>query len=125
MKVSRESLKNLLLNNVCEVKFLRRRPLIGKPLTRRMLCTLSYSLLNSDNGRLTLNFRPTYRPPRFNPAQKNLLTVWDIFMQDYRNINCDDVEIVAQIPANEQFWKYFAERLQYLTPEQKVEFQDR
>ena len=124
MKVSREQLKTILLNNVCEIRFVRRRPLINAPPTRRMMATLSYTLLNSTNGRLTLNFRPTIRPPRFNPAQKNLLTVWDIFMQDYRNVNCDDVEIVATIPANEKFWEYFAAKLQNMTPQQKLAYQN-
>ena len=125
MKVTRDQLKAILLNNVCEIKFLRRRLLTGKPSTRRMMATLSYTLLNSTNGRLTLNFRPTYRPARFNPAQKNLLTVWDIFMQDYRNVNCDDVEIIAKIPANEKFWEYFANVLQKMTPQEKITFQDK
>lgn len=124
MKVSREQLKSILLNNVCEIKFLRRRPVIGRPPSRRMLATLSYSLLNSADGRLTLNYRPTIRPPRYNPAQKNLLIVWDIFMQDYRNVNCDDVEIVATIPANEKFWEYFAAKLQNMTPQQKLAYQN-
>jgi len=125
MKVSREQLKTILLNNVCEIKFLRRRPLADRSPFRRMMATLSYSLLNSTNGRLTLNFRPTYRPPRFNPAQKNVLTVWDIFMQDYRNVSCDEMEIVATIPANEKFWEYFANVLQKMTPEEKLTFQNK
>lgn len=125
MKVSREQLKTILLNNVCEIKFVRRRPLINRPPTRRMMATLSYTLLNSTDGRLTLNFRPTIRPPNFNPAQKNLLTVWDIFMQNYRNVNCDDVEVVATIPANEKFWEYFANVLQKMTPAEKMAFQNK
>lgn len=125
MKVSREQLKTILLNNVCEIKFIRRRPLINYPPSRRMMATLSYTLLNSTNGRLTLNFRPTIRPPRFNPAQKNLLTVWDIFMQDYRNVNCDDVEVIATIPANEKFWEYFSNVLQNMTPAEKIAFQNK
>lgn len=125
MKVTRDQLKNILLDNVCEIKFERRRPLLGRPPYRRMMATLSYSLLNSTNGRLTLNFRPTIRLPRYNPAQKNLLIVWDIFMQDYRNVNCDDVEVVATIPANEKFWEYFANVMQNMTPQEKLNFQNR
>lgn len=125
MKTSRDQLKNLLLKNVLEIKFVRRRPIFGHPGTRRMLCTVCFELLNSPNGLLTLNFRPTYRPPRYNPNQKNLLVAWDIFMQDYRNINCDSVEVVSVIPADDKFWEYFANHLQPLTPEQKMEFQDR
>jgi len=125
MKVNRDQLKTILLNNVCEIRFERRRPLLGRPPFRRMMATLSYSLLNSTNGRLTLNFRPTIRLPRYNPRQKNLLIVWDIFMQDYRNVNCDDVEIVATIPANDKFWEYFANVLQNMTPQEKLNFQNK
>jgi len=53
MKVSRGQLINILKNNVCEVKFARRVIKTGAPPTRRMLCTNSFTLLNSENGRLT------------------------------------------------------------------------
>ena len=87
MKVSQASLKNLLLNNVAEIKFVRRRAKPGAAATRRMLCTSSLSLLNSTEGRLALNYRRAINTPKFNPNIKNLVITWDIFMQDYRCIN--------------------------------------
>ena len=86
MQVGRSQLLTLLKDNVCEVKFVRRVFKSGAPPTRRMLCTNSFTLLNSENGRLTLNFRPTSNFQDYNPAVKNLIIVWDIFMQNYRQI---------------------------------------
>jgi len=125
MKVSLSTLRTIAQNNVTEIKFFRRRPKPGYPPTRRMLCTTSFSLLNSTEGRLTLNYKPTSRPPRFNPAQKDLLIVWDIFMQDYRCVNATACNLIATIPANKEFWKYFSTKLFKLTPQQKIAFMNR
>ena len=84
MKASLATIKSLLLNNVAEIKFLRRRPKFGGTATRRMLCTNSLSLLNSTEGRLALNYRRAINMPKFDPNAKNLVITWDIFMQDYR-----------------------------------------
>jgi len=125
MLVSRGQLITILKENVCEIKFNRRVPVQGKSLTRRMLCTNSFTLLNSENGKLTLNYRPTSRLPNYNPAIKDLIITWDIFMQNYRQVNCSQpVDLVRTIPANEEFWKYFTENLQTLTAEQKINFQN-
>ena len=100
MLVSRGQLVNILKENVCEVKFNRRVPVQGQPPTRRMLCTNNFALLNSENGRLTLNYRPTARLPNYDPTIKDLIITWDIFMQNYRQINCTNgVELVRTIPA--------------------------
>lgn len=125
MKVSLATLKTIVQNNVVEIKFFRRRIKPGAPSTRRMLCTNSFSLLNSTEGRLTLNFRPTSRPSKFNPLQKDLLIVWDIFMQDYRCVNMTACNLVATIPANKEFWKYFSTKLIKLTPQQKIAFMNK
>lgn len=122
MKVSLPTLKNVLLSNVGEIKFLRRRPKAGAPPTRRMLCTNSLKLLNSTEGRLALNYRPALRSPHFNPTQKNLLITWDIFMQDYRCVNMSACELVTFIPAGKEFWKYFNEVLSGMSQKQKIEF---
>ena len=123
MKVSRDQLKKILLQNVCEIKFSRRRPVIGKSPFRRMMATLSYPLLNSANGRLTLNYKPTIAPPRYNPAQKNLLIVWDIFMQDWRMVNMDECNLITTIK-EEDFWKYFNDTLLPMSPQQKLQYMD-
>lgn len=73
---------------------------------------------------MALNFRGTSNPPKYNPASKNLLITWDIFMQDYRTINADSCSIISVIPANDQFWNYFTEKLVPMTPDQKVAFMD-
>ena len=125
MRVSRGQLINILKDNVCEVKFARRVFKSGAPPTRRMLCTNSFPLLNSENGRLTLNYRPTTRLQDYDPAIKNLIIVWDIFMQNYRQINCTNgVELIRTIPANEEFWNYYTANLQTLTPQEKLNFQN-
>jgi len=122
MNVNLGTLKNLLLQNVCEIKFSRRRPVPGKPLTRRMLCTNSFQLLNSTNGRLALNYRPAVNRPAYNPTAYNIIITWDLFMQDYRCISMDQCELITLIPANELFWKYFREKLQYMSPQEKLSF---
>jgi len=125
MKVSLPTLKTIVQNNVTEIKFFRRRIKPGFPETRRMLCTNSFTLLNSTEGRLVLNYRPTNRPPKFNPNQKNLLIVWDIFMQNYRCINMAACNLITTIPANKEFWNYFAQKLSKLTTSQKINFMNR
>ena len=89
-----------------------------------MLCTNSGSLLTSTKGRMALNFKPTYKPPEYNPAQKNLIITWDIFMQNYRTINMDSCDMVSLIPANDQFWNYFTDKLTNMSAQQKIAFMD-
>lgn len=122
MRIQRATLDGILLNNVCEVRFVRRLQKPGYPPTRRILCTKSHSLLTSSNGRITLNYRPPVKPPMINEAAENLITVWDILMQDYRNINMDQCELIQQIPANEEFWTYFNDNIYPMSAEQKLSF---
>jgi hypothetical protein len=122
MKVSLPTLKTLLLNNVAEIKFFRKRSKPGSPPTRRMLCTNSLSLLDSTEGRLALNYKRAVNTPKYNPVQKNIIITWDIFMQDYRCINMAACDLIQVIPANAQFWKYFNEKLVALSPQQKINF---
>jgi len=125
MRVSRSQLMGILKNNVCEVKFVRRVFKPGAPATRRMLCTNSFTLLNSENGRLTLNYRATSKLPVYDPTIKNLIITWDIFMQNYRQINFDgSVDLIKTIPANDEFWEYFSKNLANLTPQEKLQFQN-
>jgi len=122
MKVSLPTLKNLLLSNVAEIKFIRKRPKAGAPSTRRMLCTNSLSLLMSPEGRLALNYRRAINNPRYNPSAKNVLITWDIFMQDYRCINMAACDLINVIPANKTFWNFFNKKLALLSTDQKVRF---
>lgn len=121
MIIQRSALDSILLKNVCEIRFVRRRPRVGDGPTRRMLCTKSYELLNSVNGRTTLNYAPLRGPKKINEAAENVLVVWDILMQDYRTINMNSCDLIQQIPEGE-FWEYFNENIYPMSPEQKFNF---
>ena len=47
---------------------------------------------------------------------------WDILMQDYRNINCNQVDLIQEIPANNDFWVYFNENIYPMSAQQKLNF---
>ncbi len=121
MIIQRVALDSLLLKNVCEVRFVRRRPGAGDGPTRRMLCTKSYELLASVNGRVTLNYAPPKGPKKINEAAENVLVVWDILMQDYRTISMNSCDLIQQIP-DKEFWEYFNENIYPMSPEQKFNF---
>lgn len=121
MKASLVTLKNLLLNNVAEIKFSRRRPKPGAPSSRRMLCTNSLPLLNSPEGRVALNYRRAINNPRYNPEAKNLLITWDILMQDYRCVNMVACDLINVIPVA-QFWNFFNKRLALMSANEKTRF---
>jgi len=122
MKASLATLKSLLLSNVAEIKFVRRRIKPGSPPTRRMLCTSSLALLNSPEGRIALNYKRAINYPKYDPNIKNLVITWDIFMQDYRCVNMTACDLISVIPANKSFWKYFNERLALMSPQEKLRF---
>ena len=122
MIVERTTLDRILLQNVCEIRFVRRLPKPGSPPTRRMLCTKSYELLNSTNGRITLNYRPPRIPVQVNEAAENLVIAWDILMQDYRAISMNQCDLLNQYPATEEFWSYFNENIYPMSAEQKIKF---
>ena len=123
MKTTLPNLKNLLSQNVCEIVFARRRPKPDKPPVRRMLCTLDDTILNSTNGRLSLNYKPPGGAMPYNPETKNLLLVWDIFMQDWRMVNMDNCDLVNTIPETE-FWDYFNNTLLKMSTQQKIAYMD-
>lgn len=123
MLVTLLSLKPILQNAVCEVKFFRRRPKIGKPPTRRMLCTNCPGILNTIDGRVTLNYKPAGSQIKFNPDQKNLIITWDVFMQDYRCINVSNCELIASIP-QDSWWEYFKNNIVKLSTQQKIMYMD-
>ena len=126
MKIALQALKTILETNVAEIRFARRRPKAGHPLDRRMICSNDRKFLNSPAGRITLNFRPVSTNilvPKFNRTAKNLLNVWDIIMQDYRNINMDDCDLIQVIPS-EKFWDFFEKKLAVLSPREKMRYMD-
>jgi hypothetical protein len=87
-----------------------------------MLCTNSFILLNSVNGKILLNYKQPVRMPSFNPTNKNIIITWDIFMQDFRCVNMDACELVKTIPATDEFWNYFNEKLRLMSASEKERF---
>lgn len=124
-KISRLELDRLLINNVCEIRFVRRRPerAPGRPLTRQMICTKSEDLLNSQNGKLSLNYAPP-GGPKIDEKKYNMLVVWDIFMQDFRNVSMENCYLLRKTPANDEFWKYYNEVLLHMDASDKIQFMD-
>jgi hypothetical protein len=122
MIVQKATLDSLLSNNVLEIRFPRRKAKSGLAATRRMLCTNSLDLLNSVNGRISLNYFSPKGPRKPYLGPDNLAVAWDVMMQDYRNINCNQVDVIQEIPANEDFWVYFNENIYPLSQQQKFNF---
>jgi hypothetical protein len=125
MRVGRTSLMLLLNTHTAELRFRRRKEKAGFNDYRRMLCTLDKKLLLSVPGKRILKFIKPHDNLKFSPAAKNLLVVWDIFMQSWRMINCDDVDLIATIktsPDSSDFWKYFYQRLSEMSSDQKARF---
>ena len=122
MITSLANLKAILLDKVCEVKFARRDPKPGRPATRRMLCTNNAQLLNSVEGRTVLNYVPPRQAPKYNPNQQNLIITWDILMQDYRTINCDTVDLISTLEADQTFWTYLNEKIAPMVAGEKMDF---
>ena len=86
------------------------------------LCTNSFSLLNSADGRVALNFKPPTNYPKYNPQAKNLVVTWDIIMQGFRTISVETCDLISVIPANDEFWTYFNEKLAPLSQAEKINF---
>jgi len=43
-------------------------------------------------------------------------------MQNYRTINCNQVDLIEKIPATEEFWTYFNDNIYPMSPAQKAGF---
>jgi hypothetical protein len=126
MAVSLQGLAKLCSTNVVELKFSRRNKMRIPP-NRRMLCTLDSILLNSDVGKNILNFRKPTNPPRYNATAKGLLTVWDIMMQNYRNIPVESIDIISATPTRPlaSFLKFFNQKLSKMTTMEKLAFMEK
>lgn len=126
--LSLTGLRRLCKQNVVELRFTRRNK-ARLPRKRRMLCTLDVALLNSPQGKKFLNFRPARYAPIYNAESKGLLPVWDIIMQDYRNIPVESVDVVMAISTKEtgqkKFWEYFDKVIAKMSAAQKAAFMDR
>jgi hypothetical protein len=125
MRLGRAALSTLLQTSVAELRFRRRIEKPGFKDYRRMLCTNDRGLLTSALGKQVLNFVPPTGQLKYNPSAKNLVVCWDIFMQNYRMINCNDVDLIAVIktsPDPMNFWKYFNEKILKMSAAQKAQF---
>ncbi len=125
MRLGRLALWTLLGTNAAELRFRRRLEKPGYKDYRRMLCTRDMKLLQSTPGKTILNFTNPTGYLKYNPAAKNLVVCWDIFLQNWRMVNCDDVEVISVIktsPDPSPFWKYFNERLVAMSAQQKAAF---
>ena len=89
-----------------------------------MICTIDPAILDSQLGIEILNFKRPFTSASYNAASKNLLTVWDIIMQDWRNIPVESVDVVATVPTKppEKFWEYFNKVIAKMTARQKLNF---
>lgn len=119
MKLLRSQLEALLRNNVCEIRFVRRHQVPTRPPTRRMICTKSSNILNSVDGRTKLNYRLPIHPMQVDPIRDNLVVVWDILMQDYRNVSMEECVMIRQIPESE-FWEYYNNELYPMSAQDKI-----
>lgn len=86
-----------------------------------MLCCNNLNLLNSVNGKTVLNFRSSGSGPRYNTANENTIITWDIFMQNWRTINCDSVDLINKW-SPDQFWDIFNESFAPLSADDKLLF---
>lgn len=89
--------KTFLQKWVAEVVFVRRRRAKNSFVTartRRMICTLNFPLLIANKK--IFNFRPPTKSPSYNAESKGLVTVWDIIMQDWRNIDIKTARIIQK-----------------------------
>ena len=123
MNISRGDLLQMLKFNICEVKSVKRRPKKNGSLTRRMLCTNDPSILETPDGRVVLNYRPTTGAPIIIAEQYNLINTWDIFMQDYRNISMGQCQLIATIKS-EDWWQYFNDNILNMSQQDKIAFMD-
>lgn len=125
-KLNRIELQRLLQSNVCDLLIVRRRPerAPGRPVLRQMLCTNSMDILRSENGLRTLNYRGSFNPKKLDERFHDIVVTWDIFMQDYRNVSMDMCYLVQSIPADEDFWPFFNEKIFPMSANEKMRYMD-
>lgn len=116
-------LNSLLQTNVLDIKFNRRRLRPGIAPTRRMLCTMDNTILNSTNGRTVLNYIPPGNSGfPYNVSGKGLSMVWDILMQDFRMVSAESVNIITTYPGDDTFWEVFNETFVTMSQGDKIAY---
>jgi len=123
MRLSQGGLIELLNSNAVELKFNRRRPLANST-QRRMLCTNDTNLLMSPQGKIALNWHQAPGSLKFDPSKKGLVMTWDIFMQGYRLIPSESVDVISVIKTTppDDFWNYFNNVLSKMSASDKQQF---
>lgn len=126
MRLSIGGLEQLCRENVVEIKFTRRHKK-GNSTTRRMLATCDNLLLESKEGLTILNYKVPASAPAYDARSRGLLPVWDIFMQDHRNIPVNTCEVISTVPTRpvETFWEYFNNILSKMSVNQKAAFMEK
>jgi hypothetical protein len=109
--------------HIVEISFVRRTKGIIPP-TRRILCTRDRSFLNSALSKQIFNFIPPSKPHPYDAASKGLVTVFDILMQDWRNIPASSCEVIMAISTqpNQNFWQFFDKKIRSMSSLQKESF---
>lgn len=128
MRLGRTSLETLLLYNAIELKFKRRITKGGNNQYRRMLCTKDIKFLQSAPSKKVFRFTIPTGALKYDPRSKNLVVAFDLFMQNWRMINCDDVDAISIIntsPDPTKFWKYFYASIYQMSTNAKQSFMNR
>lgn len=123
MAISVEGLYSLCSKNIVELKFVRRNKYVS-PTTRRMLATIDGRLLRSTFGTNTLGYKKPKNPPPYNAKSKGLCTLWDILMQDWRNVPTESVEVVSIVSTTpmKSFLDWFENVIKPMSPSGKINF---
>ena len=124
-------IQKYLSQNVVEIVFVRRRvpkdPTVTSK-TRRIICTTCQTLLRSPFGMKTLRYKLPYYEPPYNAASKVLVTVWDILIQDWRNIDIKSCVLIKKKNINslpikvtdqkgiEEFAKFYNSKITRINP---------
>jgi hypothetical protein len=124
-KIGRTELDRILKRNACEILFIRRRPerASSRPFFRRMICSNSMNILNTENGIRSLNFHPPRGGKQLNENYHKIVVVWDIIMQDYRNVSMDKCFLVETIKEDD-FWDFYSKKLQPMSAADKLQYMD-
>lgn len=141
--IGKMELDNLLRDNVCEIVFIRRRPerAPGRPTVRRMICTKCLRLLKDSINSRSFNYFDPKTLRRMDEYYHDIVVVWDVLQQNYRNVSISTPESPAvsrkkhtgtfntcylrqTIPADDTFWKYYNDKLFTMSRVQKLSFMD-
>jgi len=122
-RIRRAKLNSLLQRGACEIIFLRRdtKKIHGGQVTRKMVCSNCNEILNTENGIRSLNFKRPRGAKKINESLHDVVVVWDILMQDYRNVSMENCFLISEMEPD-QFWQFYNETLLPMTPKGKLQY---